>query len=113
MVNEFRKKKKEKLIEITFAKNRVILLRVSTSILNRLFFFRVMEQLEWNEIDGGYIYIYIRLSIILESGIFINKIILLLFPRASCIIIYRPFLFRVISVYKLKTRAEISPRRSG
>lgn len=58
MVNEFRKKKKEKLIEITFAKNRVILLRVSTSILNRLFFFRAMEQLEWNEIDGGYIYIY-------------------------------------------------------
>lgn len=106
-------KKKEKLIEITFAKNRVILLRVSTSILNRLFFFRAMEQLEWNEIDGGYIYIYIRLSIILESGTFINKIILLLFPRASCIIIYRPFLFRVISVYKLKTRAEISPRRSG
>lgn len=53
------KKKKEKLIEITFAKNRVILLRVSTSILNRLFFFRAMEQLEWNEIDGGYIYIYI------------------------------------------------------
>lgn len=40
------KKKKEKLIEITFAKNRVILLRVSTSILNRLLFFRAMEQLE-------------------------------------------------------------------
>lgn len=59
------------------------------------------------------IYIYKVVDNIIESGTFINKIILLLFPRASCIIIYRPFLFRVISVYKLKTRAEISPRRSG
>lgn len=44
------KKKKEKLIEITFAKNRVILLRVSTSILNRLLFFprNGTVRIEWN-----------------------------------------------------------------
>lgn len=63
-------KKKEKLIEITFAKNRVILLRVSTSILNRLFFFprNGTVRIEWNR-WRIYIYIYKVVDNIRERNI--------------------------------------------